>query len=69
MNIYILQWIPLNNIYYSSICNIKTWEEQDKKALKCIHVSILEPGISDDTTQMFVYDTWPSFLQQVWDEP
>lgn len=31
MNIYILQWIPLNNIYYSSICNIKTSEEQDKK--------------------------------------
>lgn len=68
MNIYILQWIPLNNIYYSSICNIKTSEEQDKKTLKRIHVSILEPGISDDTTQMLVCDTWTSFLQQVWDE-
>lgn len=68
MNIYILQWIPLNNIYYSSICNIKTSEVQDKKTLKRIHVSILEPGISDDTTQMLVCDTWTSFLQQVWDE-
>lgn len=32
MNIYILQWIPLNSIYYRSICNIHTWGEEGTKS-------------------------------------